>query len=58
MSDGYKVLKGIGLCPKCNVIYKLRNGQEPKDGIHRCRSCGNKINDLEWMAKNTAYSTT
>lgn len=50
MQAGYKTLIGIGLCSECNVIYKLRAGQEPEDGIHRCASCGGEIHELDALA--------
>ena len=58
MAFGYKTVIGIGVCPKCNVIYKLRKGQEPKDGIHKCRKCSSEISDLKLLSGNNteAYS--
>jgi len=52
MQAGYKTLIGIGLCSKCKVIYKLRAGQEPPDGIHRCTSCGSEIHKVDVLLSN------
>jgi len=39
----YREIVGIGICPKCRVIYKARATEVPKDGIHRCHQCGEPV---------------
>lgn len=39
----YSSVISFGVCPNCNVIYKLRNSNIPKDGIHRCKNCGTEV---------------
>lgn len=39
----YREIIGVGVCPKCRVIYKARATDVPADGIHKCHQCGEPV---------------
>ncbi|MGI6152739.1 MAG: hypothetical protein ACOYJB_02730 [Christensenellaceae bacterium] len=42
---------GIGVCPKCNVINKVRNGNAIVENKCKCIACGTEIAINKLMMK-------
>jgi len=48
-TGGKASLIGISVCPKCNIINKIRSNEVINDNKCRCHSCGEEITIDKWL---------
>lgn len=43
ISEYRGTIVGVGICPKCMVINKVRSGEQMVNNTCKCHSCGTEI---------------